>query len=120
MEHSIFSARNYLDVADFTFSETQISEISFQICTALAHLHEAKIVYNGLRAESIMFTANFEVRLMDFSFSEIVPEDSKESREGGKTNYQRVSHYTAPEITLGKKYGTSADIWSLGILWHNL
>jgi len=77
---------------------------------ALQHCHQRGIVYRDLKAENLLVDAQGYVKLADFGVAKKIPPKS------GMTTYSLVGtpQFMAPEVILGKGYGLSADLWSLG------
>lgn len=95
--------------------EAEVKRIMVQICLALKHLHERNIIHRDLKPENIFLTRNRNVKVGDFGVS-------KELRSGRDlaTTYTGTPYYLSPEIILNEAYGCKTDIWSLGVLVHEL
>ncbi|KAM3139422.1 hypothetical protein pb186bvf_008447 [Paramecium bursaria] len=85
-----------------------------QIIDSLEYLHSKNLIYRDLRPENILIKKNekkvLQVKLCDFGLSTI----SGQKLVGG------VVDYSAPEIYLQMPYTQSVDIWSLGVVIHEL
>ena len=86
----------------------QIKLISTQILTALLYCHSKGIVHCDIKPENIVFQSdnNLLCKLIDFGSSCFIGHERFE--------YVQSRFYRAPEVILGCRYGTSADIWGLG------
>jgi len=95
-------------------TEKKLSEITFQIASALKYLHFYGIIHRDLKPENILVASSDKnsilVKVMDFGFAKIVAPTEK-ANEGYGTLC-----YVAPEIILRTPYNNSVDIWSLGII----
>lgn len=69
-------------------------------------------MHRDLKPENILFIEN-EVKLADFGCSAYSPYDT-ESLVCGTLDY------VAPEMINGDLYGSSVDLWSLGVLTYEL
>lgn len=91
-------------------SMNEIQTIFGQLVIAIDFLHKHQIIHRDLKCENIMIDKFKNIRLIDLSFS--------------CNNIHRHSTlcgspaYIAPEIINNKYYGTSVDVWSLGIVLY--
>ena len=74
----------------------------------LQYLHERDIIYRDLKPENVMIDHEGYLKLIDFGTAKIL--------SGRTYTVVGTPHYMAPEIIVGKGYGSQADIWSLGII----
>ena len=79
---------------------------------SVEHLHERNIIHRDLKPENVMIDEEGYPKLIDFGTSKIV---------SGRT-YTTVGtpHYISPEIIMRRGYGTSVDLWSLGIMLYEI
>lgn len=98
-----------------SFSEKHISEIMFQVISALAHCHEKKIAHRDIKPENIFLEdeEGFDLKIGDFGSSCMLDEDGKASDVFGSP------YYIAPEMFTGR-YHEKIDMWSCGILMYCL
>lgn len=104
--------RQYLAKKNFNVSEKRMSQIAFQVASALKYLHVYGIIHRDLKPDNILVAdvgSNFTVKLMDFGLGKILGHKEK-TVEGYGTLC-----FVAPEIILRTPYNNSVDIWSLGI-----
>ena len=61
-----------------------------------------------------MITHRGFIKLVDFGFAKQVPAKERTYTFCG------TPEYIAPEVILGNGYGSSADVWALGVLMYEL
>lgn len=113
-------------VARGSFSEPISRYVFLQIVEGLQYIHSKDIVYRDLKPENILVDEKaskreeglFEVKLSDFGHSKMI-------KDGYSTALTRVGtpQYWAPEVSDPRKcgpdgYGTSVDLWSLGVVLY--
>eukprot|EP00534_Pseudo-nitzschia_fraudulenta_P008448 CAMPEP_0201151716 /NCGR_PEP_ID=MMETSP0851-20130426/12574_1 /ASSEMBLY_ACC=CAM_ASM_000631 /TAXON_ID=183588 /ORGANISM="Pseudo-nitzschia fraudulenta, Strain WWA7" /LENGTH=364 /DNA_ID=CAMNT_0047428615 /DNA_START=182 /DNA_END=1276 /DNA_ORIENTATION=- len=95
--------------------------VAADICGAIRHLHNLKIVFRDLKPDNVGFNFEGRVKLFDFGLAkELDPlqktTDGMYEMSGG-TGSRR---FMAPEVALGQPYNLSADIYSFSILFWEL
>jgi cGMP-dependent protein kinase len=76
----------------------------------LENLHERNIIYRDLKPENIVVDEQGYLKLVDFGTVKVL--------KGRTFTTIGTPHYMAPEVILGKGYGLSADLWSLGVMLY--
>ena len=95
--------------------ENQILNWFTQICLAIKHLHDRKIIHRDLKAGNIFLTTQGRIKMGDFGISRVL----SHTREKAKTMVG-TPYYLAPEIVQNQPYGFAADVWSLGVLAYEM
>lgn len=85
-----------------------------EIIDGLRSLHKAGIVHRDLKPKNVLIDADMHAKLTDFGISKKIEDRVQHTAHIG------TPYYMAPEVTLGKPYNTSADIFSFGILLYEL
>uniref|UniRef100_A0A6B2LBK4 Protein kinase domain-containing protein n=1 Tax=Arcella intermedia TaxID=1963864 RepID=A0A6B2LBK4_9EUKA len=97
-------------------TESQIARICCEILKGLHWIHTRNIIHKDIKSENILFNENGDIKIADFGNSCRLDEDGKaEEQEAVGT-----CHWMAPEIILEKAHNTKADIWSFGIVLHEI
>ena len=96
-----------------------------QICDALRVAHEAGIVHRDLKPGNVMQGAGGRLKILDFGLAkvEVLQDDDDATATMGLTakgGFLGTVSYTAPEQALGKTVDRRADIFSFGILLHEM
>ncbi|XP_053184149.1 serine/threonine-protein kinase Nek1-like [Scomber japonicus] len=97
------------------FSEKQILDWFVQICLALKHIHDKKILHRDIKPENIFLTKDGTVQLGDFGIARVL-----KSTEELATTSIGAPLYLSPEIWESKPYNNKSDIWALGCVLHEM
>ena len=116
-------------------AEVMAQTISRQICRALAHVHDRKILHRDVKPKNILLTFRAEgtlhVVLADFGLARRLPESLAPCFDAGHmpqaglmTRHVVTAWYRAPELVCAKEpkamYSCAIDCWSLGCVIFEL
>ncbi|EKM81847.1 hypothetical protein AGABI1DRAFT_70363, partial [Agaricus bisporus var. burnettii JB137-S8] len=90
-----------------------------QIIGAVDYFHRFNVAHRDLKPENILLDHNYNIKIADFGMA------AWQINTSGATDLMKTScgspHYAAPEIVRGEPYvGSSADIWSCGVILYAL
>jgi serine/threonine-protein kinase len=103
-----------------------------QVARAVAYAHGHLVVHRDLKPSNILVNAQGQVHLLDFGIAQLVDrsvdaghdqasggpgEDGSVTRRHGRA---LTPDYAAPEQIKGEQIGTSADVYSLGVVMFEL
>ena len=124
-KHIINIVQEYADGGDLSekikerkkepFTESEILDYFTQICLALKHCHEKKIIHRDLKSGNIFLMKSGLVKLGDFGIAKGLQNTMDKAKTMVGTPY-----YLSPEILENKPYDSKTDIWSLGVLLYEM
>jgi serine/threonine-protein kinase len=83
------------------------------LCDAVQHAHRRLVVHGDIKPQNVLVTVDGDVKLVDFGVSQ--PLDVV-----GAVDDASSPRYASPERGPGADLTTSADVYSLGVLLHDL
>ncbi|KAE9353575.1 hypothetical protein PR003_g3791 [Phytophthora rubi] len=91
------------------------SRIALHVAHSLTYLHtlDPQVLHRDLKSKNILLTENREAKITDFGVS-------RESSDCTMTAGVGTSLWMAPEVMMGERYGSSADIFSFGVVLSEL
>lgn len=87
------------------FQENLILDWFVQICLAIKHMHDRKILHRDLKTQNVFLTAKGEVKIGDFGISRVLQHTYDCAQTAIGTPY-----YLSPEICQEKPYNQKSDI----------
>ena len=88
--------------------------IARQLAAGLEAAHEIGVLHRDLKPENVVFEPAGSAKLMDFGIARAA------RREGGEGGFAGTPGYAAPEVMHGREAGPAADVFSFGVLLHEL
>mmetsp|Transcript_18108 Transcript_18108/g.28093 ORF Transcript_18108/g.28093 Transcript_18108/m.28093 type:complete len:518 (+) Transcript_18108:57-1610(+) len=116
-DEKLWVAMEYMDGGALTevisicqISEPQIACICKEILNALVGIHDGNRIHRDIKSDNVLITISGDIKLADFGYCAQLTEtvDKRNSVVG-------TPYWMAPELIKGMEYGTSVDVWSLGI-----
>jgi serine/threonine protein kinase len=100
---------------------TEALDIALQIAAALKAAHEAGIIHRDIKPENIMLRPDGYVKVLDFGLAKLT--EAAHAPDEATTHSGLIMgtpSYMSPEQARGQKVDHRTDIWSFGIVLHEL
>eukprot|EP00405_Crypthecodinium_cohnii_P033666 CAMPEP_0206525980 /NCGR_PEP_ID=MMETSP0325_2-20121206/412_1 /ASSEMBLY_ACC=CAM_ASM_000347 /TAXON_ID=2866 /ORGANISM="Crypthecodinium cohnii, Strain Seligo" /LENGTH=533 /DNA_ID=CAMNT_0054020975 /DNA_START=47 /DNA_END=1648 /DNA_ORIENTATION=- len=102
--------------ANKAISESSILRYFLQLALALEHIHSLNILHRDVKPMNIFLVGDEEqVKLGDFGIARLVDGDAV-----GAECQVGTPHYLPPEVINERRYSTSGELWSLGVVLYEL
>lgn len=92
-------------------------EIARQAARGLEALHEAGVVHRDLKPENLLLSDDRRLRIMDLGIAKVALAGTALTSEG---QFIGSLKYAAPEQAAGRDVGPAADLYSLGVVLHEI
>lgn len=118
----------YVDGVDITLWSEQSKadirerlELLLQVLGAVQHAHRALVIHRDLKPSNILINETGNAKLLDFGIAKVLDEDDNEGTFRTRAGRQALTpDYAAPEQLSDGLVTTAADVYSLGVLLHEL
>jgi serine/threonine protein kinase len=97
------------------FEERVIWKYFSQICGAMKHMHDKRIMHRDLKPANIFLTLDGTIKVGDLGLSRELSEHTMQAHSKVGTPL-----YMSPEVLNGEGYDFKSDVWSLGCLLYEL
>jgi len=117
-----FLSMEYLDGEDLDsllrrigrLPQDKAIEFARKICAGLAAAHERGVLHRDLKPSNIMIDGRGQVRITDFGLAALAAEIPLSDLRSG------TPAYMSPEQKAGKEVTTRSDLYSLGLVLHEM
>ena len=102
-----------------------VARYGIQIADALAHAHKRGVIHRDLKTANVVISPDGRAKVLDFGLARRVPSElaTTVTRSSDSQPVQGIAGtlaYLAPEVLLGNIADERSDIWSLGVLLHEI
>ncbi len=93
--------------------------VFLELADAVTYAHRNLLLHRDLKPSNVLVTREGSVKLLDFGIAKVLEANADESQtQRGQGPYTPL--YASPEQIRGEPVGTSADVYSLGVLLYEL
>jgi len=99
------------------YLENEARDVCRSMLDAVGYCHKNNIAHRDLKPENLILVHQYDdtfLKIIDFGFAKRVTSPTCLRTQCGTMDY------TAPEVLQGKRYGTQADMWSVGVILYLL
>ncbi len=90
-------------------------------CEAVSHAHRNLVVHRDLKPENILITSDGSPKLLDFGVAKILQAETDRSVTATIGHSRPLTpDYASPEQIRGNTVSTATDIYSLGVIFHEM
>ena len=122
-DNQTFIAMEYVDgqslrdkMAGNSMPIEDVIDIATQICEGLDKAHRAGIVHRDIKPENILIDSDGRVKILDFGLAKL--------KGAGKLTKEQSTvgtvYYMSPEQLKGEEVDHRSDIWSVGVVLHEM
>jgi eukaryotic-like serine/threonine-protein kinase len=100
-------------------SEDAALECFAKVCAAVQYAHQSLVVHRDLKPSNILLTPDNEPKLVDFGIAKLVDQ----AGDGNQTLVEQrllTRNYASPEQVLSRPITTASDVYSLGLVLHEV
>lgn len=101
-------------ISKHTITRQDVIKIGIDMCKALELCQKFNIIHRDVKPENMFISESGDFKLGDFGIARTVEKTSSGLSKKGTYSYM------APEIYKGEDYGSTVDIYSLGIVLYRL
>lgn len=92
-----------------------------QVCLAVHHAHRHLILHRDVKPANILVAADGNPKLLDFGIAKLLDPESGEASALTATDVRPLTpRYASPEQLRGERLTTATDVYSLGVVLHEL
>lgn len=96
-------------------TEDTVLSLFVQICLAIKHMHDRKVLHRDLKTQNVFLTSTAMVKLGDFGIAKVLNATADRTKTLVGTPY-----YLSPEIVSSQPYSFKSDIWALGVVLYEM
>jgi serine/threonine protein kinase len=95
-------------------------QMFLQLLNVVAYAHGRQVIHRDLKPSNILVTGDGEVRLLDFGTARLLQPQTDAASLTRVYGIALTPEYASPELLRGESIDTRSDIYSLGVVLHEL
>jgi eukaryotic-like serine/threonine-protein kinase len=95
-------------------------QIFLQLLDVVAYAHGRQVIHRDLKPSNILVTGQGEVRLLDFGTARLLQPETDAASLTRVYGLALTPEYASPELLRGESIDSRSDIYSLGVVLHEL
>jgi serine/threonine-protein kinase len=107
---------------------TRVLDIAAQVATALSAAHAAGIVHRDIKPENIIIRPDHIAKVLDFGLAKLAEQTHPSAETEDTVAFSTTGAgfligtipYMSPEQVRGQRIDARSDIWSLGVVLHEM
>ncbi len=106
-------------IAEHRLNRQQRLDLFDRIADAVQHAHQRLVIHRDLKPGNVLVRSDGEAKLLDFGVAKLI--DVSIDTDGRHTSTRLwTPGYASPEQKLGQRVTTTTDVYSLGVLLHEM
>ena len=95
-------------------------QLFLQVLEVVAYAHGRQVIHRDLKPSNILVTGQGEVRLLDFGIARLLQPETDAALLTRVYGLAVTPEYASPEMLRGESIDSRSDIYSLGVVLHEL
>ncbi|MFP4278256.1 MAG: protein kinase domain-containing protein [Wenzhouxiangella sp.] len=93
-------------------------QLLIKVCEAVDFAHRHMVIHRDLKPSNILVTAEGEPKLLDFGIAQVI-DDRATDQLDPQSRFMTLA-YASPEQIAGQSMSAASDVYSLGVILHQL
>jgi serine/threonine protein kinase len=112
-------------MSDAQMKTSEVLDVATQVASALAAAHAAGVVHRDIKPENIMLRLDRIVKVLDFGLAKLIEREATDTEAPTLVNTDAgvvmgTARYMSPEQVRGLAVDARTDVWSLGVVIHEM